>query len=158
MFSSTTQLSQGLSTTEYTAIGLSSVILALIYVASVSLYLHSKKSKRKIVEEPEISLTPGREVSGLVKNNPLLNSSRHFESDTNSGLTESDIGDDLPTSDSEQGFENVSTIHISGFDIISSCFGMVLLNFVGREPAERHFKSENVARSEIAVKVNVPSR
>ncbi|XP_026671949.1 uncharacterized protein LOC108628009, partial [Ceratina calcarata] len=40
IFSSTTQLSQGLSATEYTAIGLSSVILALIYVASVSLYLH----------------------------------------------------------------------------------------------------------------------
>ncbi|XP_076238265.1 shavenoid [Calliopsis andreniformis] len=109
MFSSTTQLSQGLSTTEYTAIGLSSVILALIYVASVSLYLHSKKSKRKIVEEPEISLTPGREVSGLVKSNPLLAASRHFESDTNSGLTESDLGDDLPASDNEQGFENVTS-------------------------------------------------
>ncbi|KAF3425314.1 hypothetical protein E2986_06235 [Frieseomelitta varia] len=107
MFSSTTQLSQGLSATEYTAIGLSSVILALIYVASVSLYLHSKKARRKIVEEPEISLTPGREVSGLVKNNPLLAASRHFESDTNSGLTESDVGDDLPLSDGEQGFDNV---------------------------------------------------
>lgn len=107
MFSSTSQLSQGLSTTEYTAIGLSSVILALIYVASVSLYLHSKKTKRKIIEEPEISITPGREPSGLVKNNPLLAASRHFESDTNSGLTESDLGDDLPASDSEQGFENV---------------------------------------------------
>lgn len=107
MFSSTTQLSQGLSATEYTAIGLSSVILALIYVASVSLYLHSKKTRRKIVEEPEISLTPGREVSGLVKNNPLLAASRHFESDTNSGLTESDLGDDLQPSDGEQGFENV---------------------------------------------------
>lgn len=106
-FSSTTQLSQGLSATEYTAIGLSSVILALIYVASVSLYLHSKKAKRKIVDEPEISLAPGREVGVLVKSNPLLAASRHFESDTNSGLTESDLGDDLPPSDGEQGFENV---------------------------------------------------
>ncbi|XP_076656626.1 uncharacterized protein LOC143361257 [Halictus rubicundus] len=109
MFSSSSQLSQGLSTTEYTAIGLSSVILALIYVASVSLYLHSKKTKRKIVEEPEISITPGREPSGLVKSNPLLAASRHFESDTNSGLTESDLGDDLPVSDGEQGFESVTS-------------------------------------------------
>ncbi|XP_076283147.1 uncharacterized protein LOC143210294 [Lasioglossum baleicum] len=110
MFSSSSQLSQGLSTTEYTAIGLSSVILALIYVASVSLYLHSKKTKRKIIEEPEISVTPGREPSGLVKSNPLLAASRHFESDTNSGLTESDLGDDLPVSDGEQGFENVTSV------------------------------------------------
>ncbi|XP_078052200.1 uncharacterized protein LOC144478306 [Augochlora pura] len=109
MFSSSSQLSQGLSTTEYTAIGLSSVILALIYVASVSLYLHSKKTKRKIVEEPEISITHGREPSGLVKSNPLLAASRHFESDTNSGLTESDLGDDLPISDGEQGFENITS-------------------------------------------------
>lgn len=52
-------------------------------------------------------MAPGREVSGLVKSNPLLAASRHFESDTNSGLTESDLGDDLPPSDGEQGFENV---------------------------------------------------
>lgn len=76
----------------------------------MSLYLHSKKSKKKAIEEPEMSLTPGREVSGLVKSNPLLAASRHFESDTNSGLTESDLGDDLPASDGEQGFENVSGI------------------------------------------------
>ncbi|CAK9833951.1 hypothetical protein ANTRET_LOCUS10559 [Anthophora retusa] len=127
MFSSTTQLSQGLSTTEYTAIGLSSVILALIYVASVSLYLHSKKAKRKIVEEPEISLTPGREVSGLVKNNPLLAASRHFESDTNSGLTESDFGDDLPPSDGEQGFESITSAiihpHCVYMEQSEICFG-----------------------------------
>ncbi|XP_043590041.1 uncharacterized protein LOC122570993 isoform X2 [Bombus pyrosoma] len=127
MFSSTTQLSQGLSATEYTAIGLSSVILALIYVASVSLYLHSKKARRKIVEEPEISLTPGREVSGLVKNNPLLAASRHFESDTNSGLTESDLGDDLPPSDGEQGFENITSAivhpHCIYMEQSEGCFG-----------------------------------
>ncbi|XP_034184533.2 shavenoid [Osmia lignaria lignaria] len=130
-FSSTTQLSQGLSATEYTAIGLSSVILALIYVASVSLYLHSKKAKRKIVEEPEISLSHGREVSGLVKNNPLLAASRHFESDTNSGLTESDVGDELPPSDGEHGFENVRTNvtsaivhpHCVYLDQSEACFG-----------------------------------
>lgn len=110
MFASTSQVSQGLSAIEYTAIGLSSVILALIYVASVSLYLHSKKTKRKSIEEADVTLDGGRDGSGgLVKNNPLLAAARHLESDTNSGLTESDLGDDLSPSDNEQGFENVST-------------------------------------------------
>ncbi|XP_053973717.1 uncharacterized protein LOC128873840 [Hylaeus volcanicus] len=126
-FSSTTQLTQGLSTTEYTAIGLSSVILALIYIASVSLYLHSKKARRKIIEEPELNLSPGREVSGLVKNNPLLAASRHFESDANSGLTESDLGDELPASDGEQGFENVTSAvihpHCVYLEQSELCFG-----------------------------------
>ncbi|XP_071646987.1 uncharacterized protein [Temnothorax longispinosus] len=109
MFSSTSQVSQGLSATEYTAIGLSSVILALIYVASVSLYLHSRRAKRKSIEEANITLDGGRDGGGLVKSNPLLAASRHFESDTNSGLTESDLGEDLPASDNEQGFENQVT-------------------------------------------------
>ncbi|XP_011695289.1 PREDICTED: uncharacterized protein LOC105454400 [Wasmannia auropunctata] len=109
MFSSTSQVSQGLSATEYTAIGLSSVILALIYVASVSLYLHSRRAKRKSIEEANITLDGGRDGGGLVKSNPLLAATRHFESDTNSGLTESDLGEDLPASDNEQGFENQIT-------------------------------------------------
>lgn len=107
-FASTSQVSQGLSATEYIAIGLSSVILALIYVASVSLYLHSRRAKRKSIEEANITLDSGRDGGGLVKNNPLLAATRHFESDTNSGLTESDLGEDLPPSDNEQGFDNVS--------------------------------------------------
>ncbi|XP_012525764.2 uncharacterized protein LOC105830770 isoform X2 [Monomorium pharaonis] len=109
MFSSTSQVSQGLSATEYTAIGLSSIILALIYVASVSLYLHSRRTKRKSIEEANITLDGSRDGGGLVKSNPLLAATRHFESDTNSGLTESDLGEDLPASDNEQGFENVTS-------------------------------------------------
>ncbi|XP_018059257.1 PREDICTED: uncharacterized protein LOC108694344 [Atta colombica] len=109
MFSSTTQVSHGLSATEYTAIGLSSVILALIYIASVSLYLHSRRAKTKSIEEADITLDGGRDGGGLVKSNPLLTATRHFESDTNSGLTESDLGEDLPASDNEQGFENQIT-------------------------------------------------
>lgn len=112
MFASTSQVSQGLSATEYIAIGLSSVILALIYVASVSLYLHSRRAKRKSIEEANITLDGGRDGGGLIKNNPLLAATRHFESDTNSGLTESDLGDDLPPSDNEQGFENVNKLSI----------------------------------------------
>ncbi|XP_051164477.1 uncharacterized protein LOC127283561 isoform X2 [Leptopilina boulardi] len=104
-FSSNFNKSQGLSTIEYTAIGISSILLALIYVASVSLYLHSRKSRRKSLETPEVIITSGRDGVGLVKNNPLLAASRHFEND--SALSESDLGDDLPQSDGDQGFENV---------------------------------------------------
>lgn len=120
MFASTPQVSQGLSATEYIAIGVSSVILALIYVASVSLYLHSRKTKRKSIEEADINFDSGRD-GGLVKNNPLLGATRHFESESNSGLTESDLGDELPPSDNEQSFENVSNTYYYYFLTIIIC-------------------------------------
>ena len=104
-FFSNSKSQQRLSTIEYTAIGISSILLALIYIASVSLYLHSRKTKKKSLEAPEVTLTGGRRGAGLVKNNPLLGTSRHFESD--SALSESDLGDDLPQSDGEPRFENV---------------------------------------------------
>ncbi|KAI4501419.1 hypothetical protein M0802_003296 [Mischocyttarus mexicanus] len=113
IFSSSSQVSQGLSATEYAAIGLSSVILAIIYVASVSLYLHSRRGKRKSIEEPEITLPGPREgvassviSGGLIKNNPLLIASRHLENDTNSVLTENELGDELTQSDDEQNCEH----------------------------------------------------
>ncbi|XP_012253115.3 uncharacterized protein LOC105684385 [Athalia rosae] len=109
MFVADAQSAPGLSTVEYTAIGLSSVLLALIYVASVLLYLHSRRNKKKRVEEPETGITGARDTVGIVKNNPLLSAGRHFESDTNSGPSESELGDDLPQSDGEQGFENVTS-------------------------------------------------
>ncbi|XP_012272415.1 uncharacterized protein LOC105695453 [Orussus abietinus] len=101
--------SQGLSATEYAAIGLSSVVLALIYVASVSLYLQSRRARRKRSEEPEAALTGGREGAGIVKSNPLLAASRRFEADANGGSSESDLGDDPAQSDGEETFENVTS-------------------------------------------------
>ncbi|KAK2578058.1 hypothetical protein KPH14_008473 [Odynerus spinipes] len=106
MFSSTSQVSQGLSATEYAAIGLSSAILAAIYVASVSLYLHSKKGKKKSIEEAVVTLSDSRETAGMVKNNPLLITSRHLENDTSSALTESELEDELAQSDREQNYEH----------------------------------------------------
>lgn len=96
--------------TEYAAIGLSSVLLALIYVASVSLYLHSRKSKNRQAEKPEGGLTNGRDGIGVVKSNPLMSNGRIFDSDTNSILSESDAADDFSPSDGEPGFENVMTL------------------------------------------------
>ncbi|GAB0097709.1 uncharacterized protein DMENIID0001_133750 [Sergentomyia squamirostris] len=62
--SSTSSNSEGLSTREYVVIGLCSLLLGLIYVASVFLYLHMKKRK---------SRSPRSSVSGghTMKNNEL---------------------------------------------------------------------------------------
>uniref|UniRef100_A0A1B0GKH4 Putative conserved plasma membrane protein n=1 Tax=Lutzomyia longipalpis TaxID=7200 RepID=A0A1B0GKH4_LUTLO len=61
--SSTASNSEGLTTREYVVIGLCSLLLGLIYVASVFLYLHMKKRKNQ---------SPSGSVSGhTVKNNEL---------------------------------------------------------------------------------------
>lgn len=108
---SNSRLEEGLSATEYTAIGLSSVLLALIYVVSVSLYLQSKKVKRKPSrDDAELVFPEGRSMGlGVVKNNLLL-AARHFEIENNSGPSDSEVGDELPQSDGEPGFENVNKI------------------------------------------------
>ncbi|OXU25494.1 hypothetical protein TSAR_011901 [Trichomalopsis sarcophagae] len=119
-FSSDIPIQQGLTSAEYTAIGVSSVILALIYVASICLYLHSRKSRRKASEndEPEsgqrgfdvVNVCPSdNEGQGQVKSNPLLSISRHFESDTNSAISEADLADKLLQSESESDVENQVT-------------------------------------------------
>ncbi|XP_034945502.1 uncharacterized protein sha [Chelonus insularis] len=115
-FMSTAQPHQGLSTIEYTAIGISSVLLALIYIASVSLYLHSRKSRRKIIRDPETVISSGRESSGIIKNNPLL---KHFESaDANSLRSESD-NEELSIHDEVNGFKKITSA------VIHSCVGML---------------------------------
>lgn len=96
----------GLSVTEYVAIGISSLLLGLIYVASVFLYLHIRKRKKAasdegstrrlkglkkkdgtaITERDIIRITNERVPNlpnamgddGVVKKNPLLNLSRQF--------------------------------------------------------------------------------
>lgn len=98
----------GLSVTEYVAIGISSLLLGLIYVASVFLYLHirkrrkaaskenSKQSKQKglkkkdgsVITEHDIIrinnermptiINPIAEDDGVVKKNPLLTMARQF--------------------------------------------------------------------------------
>lgn len=55
--------SSGLTVSEYVAIGISSLILGLIYVASVFLYLHMKK-RRKTASEDSSSV---KRIKGLKK-------------------------------------------------------------------------------------------
>ncbi|XP_044580085.1 uncharacterized protein LOC123262109 [Cotesia glomerata] len=108
-FVSTGPYHQGLSTLEYTAIGISILLLVLIYIASVSLYLHTRKARRKRnARDPELTI-PSREAAGLIKNNPLLN--RHFESDSNSlhSETSDPVGEEYNPTDPDTGFEKVTS-------------------------------------------------
>lgn len=108
-FVSTGPSHQGLSTLEYTAIGISILLLVLIYIASVSLYLHTRKARRKRnARDPELTI-PSREAAGLIKNNPLLN--RHFESDSNSlhSETSDPVGEEYNPADPDNGFEKVTS-------------------------------------------------
>ncbi|XP_063385956.1 uncharacterized protein LOC134671989 [Cydia fagiglandana] len=98
----------GLTVTEYVAIGISSLLLGLIYVASVFLYLHIRKRKKgseateassrrlkslknkngSIITERDIVRINNERVQsipssldtddGVVKNNPLIGMSRSF--------------------------------------------------------------------------------
>ncbi|XP_063830910.1 uncharacterized protein LOC135080156 [Ostrinia nubilalis] len=99
--------SSGLSVTEYVAIGISSLLLGLIYVASVFLYLHIRKRRRAASEEGSTKRLKGlmkkdgsiiteRDIirvnneraqalansmgqdDGIVKKNPLMGLSRQF--------------------------------------------------------------------------------
>lgn len=104
--------STGFSSNEYIALGLATLLLALIYVASVFLYLHLKKNKikekssrrgntfRKYLNiEDNASHLFGEnqskklivEEEGLIKNNPLL-MKRYYPSTVmdNSGMPSGD--------------------------------------------------------------------
>ncbi|XP_019767405.2 uncharacterized protein LOC109542571 [Dendroctonus ponderosae] len=84
-----------LSVSEYVAIGICSVLLGLIYVASIFLYLHLKKRnslKNSQTDRKNQNIVTVEE--GVVKNNPLLSLTHHFGpaesaySDTNSSDNE----------------------------------------------------------------------
>ncbi|KAG6452005.1 uncharacterized protein LOC115444741 [Manduca sexta] len=104
---SETATASGLSVTEYVAIGISSLLLGLIYVASVFLFLHLRKrrkatsdggSSRKLqglkkrdgsliterdivrVNNERLQILPNnmRQDDGIIKSNPLLNISRQY--------------------------------------------------------------------------------
>lgn len=109
---------RGLNVTEYIAIGVCSILLGLIYVASVFLYLHVRR-RRRVKQSDHCSgqtvHLPGPE-DGVVKSNPLLSAKRHpldtgsYLSDSASCCSETDaVSDIVPTSDdSNRVPQNVS--------------------------------------------------
>lgn len=123
--SSQTSGGGGLSLSEYVAIGVCSVLLGLIYVASVFLYLHLRK-RRKEKEKDNVrrenqNLTTAEE--GIVKSNPLLGLGRHFSvPDTtfsDSGSSDTDVTPDI-ISHHEDRKKNVS-------NIFNKCMRILLL-------------------------------
>ncbi|CAH2264332.1 uncharacterized protein LOC120633227 [Pararge aegeria] len=128
-----TSTTSGLSVTEYIAIGISSLLLGLIYVASVFLYLHIKKRRKAargdkalrklkvlrkkdgtaITEHDIIRINNERVQSlanalgqddGVIKKNPLLNVGRQFH-DNKSFTSDLSDSEDFGES-SRRGEEN----------------------------------------------------
>ncbi|PSN58012.1 hypothetical protein C0J52_08109 [Blattella germanica] len=130
---STRDEGRGLSVTEYIAIGVCSILLGLIYVASVFLYLHVRRRRketclrekdRDICEAQPVHLSGAEE--GVIKSNPLLAAKRHllsaaaasinndkdnYLSDSASCCSDTDaVSDIVPASDdSTRVSQNVST-------------------------------------------------
>ncbi|KAL3286922.1 hypothetical protein HHI36_001407 [Cryptolaemus montrouzieri] len=89
-----------LSVSEYVAIGICSVLLGLIYVASVFLYLHIRKRNRlKSGNKSNNNLNQDPHAlaeEGIVKSNPLLGLSAHFQPPDSEGtLSDNDIQSDI---------------------------------------------------------------
>lgn len=83
LFSAETTLdsnTNGLSLSEYVAIGICSVLLGFIYVASVMLYLHIRKRRRGSSTSDDNSDKKNLSAieEGIVKSNPLLGLGKHF--------------------------------------------------------------------------------
>lgn len=128
---SDTNSNSGLSVSEYVAIGISSLLLGLIYVASVFLYLHVKKRRKsaEVIDKrftKSIKRRDGKPITehdivrinnerlqtisnvmtsnddGIIKKNPLLTMARQYQ-DIKSNFT-SDSGNN--NSDSEDFSNN----------------------------------------------------
>ncbi|XP_065168364.1 uncharacterized protein [Atheta coriaria] len=96
--------SSGLSVSEYVAIGICSVLLGLIYVASVFLYLHIRRRRKEVDKTNERNDNQGLAEEGVVKNNPLLNLVRHFPTPENT-FSDSNSSDTEPNMDVMQQHE-----------------------------------------------------
>ncbi|XP_018330786.1 uncharacterized protein LOC108740802 [Agrilus planipennis] len=78
------------SISEYFAVGICSILLALVYVASVLLYLHMRKKRNKSESKstPNDSQNFNTLEDGVIKSNPLLSYEKHFPG-ANSSFTDS---------------------------------------------------------------------
>lgn len=124
---SNSDTSAGLTVSEYIAIGICSILLGLIYVASVFLYLHIRRRRRKEGLEKDLekideqSLAPGEE--GIVKNNPLLSLGRHFTG-PDTAFSDSGSSDDLTPDILQHQDDNRKKGNVSNCKILSLCYMM----------------------------------
>lgn len=97
----------GLSVSEYVAIGICSVLLGFIYVASVMLYLHIRKRRRGSSTSDDDSDKKNLSAieEGIVKSNPLLGLGRHFSASdigfVDSASSDTDVADGTKKSESK---------------------------------------------------------
>lgn len=113
----------GLSISEYVAIGISSILLGLIYVASVFLYLHIRKRRKdsstEVDRRDNQSLTTAEE--GVIKSNPLLGLGRHFSgidnSYSDSGSSDTDVTPDVIQQQDDR-LKSVRHIKLSNFHFL----------------------------------------
>lgn len=121
---------RGLSVTEYIAIGVCSILLGLIYVASVFLYLHVRRRRRGDKHRDRRNGQPvhlSGADEGVVKSNPLLATKRHpleagsYLSDSGSCCSDSDaVSDVVPMSDDNNRIaQNVSTHFFMGLSVFT---------------------------------------
>ncbi|XP_021182168.3 uncharacterized protein Sha [Helicoverpa armigera] len=127
--------SAGLSVSEYVAIGISSLLLGLIYVASVFLFLHIRKrrkamsdedgNRRKGVIKKDGSIITERDIvrvnneriqalpnamgqdDGVIKKNPLLNINRQHHENKNFTSDSSNVSDSDEFCDSARSEDNL---------------------------------------------------
>lgn len=97
------------------AIGICSVLLGLIYVASVLLYLHLRKRNRnKLLKPKNQALSNVEDGIGIVKNNPLLGLSAHFQPQDNayndSAASDTELAEEEPHQSDERKIKGVSII------------------------------------------------
>ncbi|KAB0799787.1 hypothetical protein PPYR_07667 [Photinus pyralis] len=108
-----------LSVTEYIAIGVCSILLGLIYVASVFLYLHIRRQRKGAGNSKNQGNHPGVTPveEGIIKSNPLLGLNRHFtgvdSSYSDSGSSDTDVTPDLVQNhyDRKKNIQTSALIH-----------------------------------------------
>ncbi|XP_067002355.2 uncharacterized protein sha [Anabrus simplex] len=128
----------GLTVSEYVAIGVCSILLGLIYVASVLLYLHVRRRRRGDSEKggpSTVHLASAEE--GVVKSNPLHhhlagltglgNDNASYLSDSASCSSDTDNASDngLLSEDSNRGSQNAGQVQVTSA-VVHSCTAAIL--------------------------------
>ena len=105
--------SKNLSNSEYTAMGCLSVLLAIIYLASISFYLYGRRLRKKPsyneTENGIIVNDNNKDNPGLMKSNPLLSVARLFENELNNNA--------LVANEIDQADKNLHHHHHHHFEI-----------------------------------------
>ncbi|XP_050442739.1 uncharacterized protein LOC126846916 [Adelges cooleyi] len=125
--------SPGLTISEMIAVAICSILLGLMYVASIMLYLHMRKKRpkgrhRDIEAFKNPLMTNGMTEEGIVKNNPLLqhngyNDNEAFESDDDFNRSSQDESSTLDMIDRSNNNRNLTTAIVHPIQSHAACMG-----------------------------------